>query len=398
MGRSMTVTTTGPRRRLAILQLSLGVALAGAQPAAARDSAWTLAATYTADVAGPVAGGASQAGRFLDNLMIEADLDLDKALGWSGASLHVSLLNNSGGAPNDIAGTLQGIDNIEVTRPRGKVYEAWLQQDLGRASVRAGLYDLNSEFYTTDAAGLLISPAFGIGSELAATGPNGPSIFPSTALAVRLKVTPSDTTYVQAAAINARAGVIGDPDGVDTEFDDGVLLAAEAGWTGRGKVALGAWRYTRDQDDILDLDAAGDPVRRTAAGAYLLVEQPLSGAPDDPRAVSGFLRLGVSDGDTTPFKGGGQAGLLVTQVFAGRPDSALSLGAAYGGLSDKFQQVLAGGGISPESSESTLELTYADKAGPRLTLQPSVQYVVHPGGDHDADPAVILALRVSIDL
>lgn len=127
----MTVTAIGGRLRFAILGLSLA-ALAGGRPALAQDSAWTLAATYTADVAGPVSGGASQAGKFLDNLMIEADLDLDKAAGWTGASAHVSLLNNAGGAPNDIAGTLQGIDNIEVSRPRGKVYEAWLQQDFGR--------------------------------------------------------------------------------------------------------------------------------------------------------------------------------------------------------------------------------------------------------------------------
>ena len=392
----MTVTAIGARR-LAILGMSLA-ALAVSRPALAQESAWTLAATYTADVAGPVSGGASQAGKFLDNLMIEADLDLDKAAGWTGASAHVSLLNNAGGAPNDIAGILQGINNIEVSRPRGKVYEAWLQQDFGRASVRAGLYDLNSEFYATDAAGLLIAPPFGIGSELAATGPNGPSIFPSTALALRLRLATSDTTYVQAVALNALAGDIGDPGGVDTEFDHGALLAAEAGWTGRGKVALGAWRYTKDQDDILDIDAAGDPVRRVAAGAYLLVEQPLNGAQGDLRAVAGFLRLGVSDGDTTSFKGGGQAGLLVTQVFAGRPDSALSLGVAYGGLSDKFQQTLAASGVAAAGSESTLELTYADKAAPRLTLQPSVQYVVHPGGDREADPAVVLILRVSIDL
>lgn len=392
----MTVTTMGARR-LALLSLGVGVAFLS-RPALAQDSAWTLAATYTADVAGPVSGGASQAGRFLDNLMIEGDLDLDKAVGWAGATAHVSLLNNAGGTPNDLVGTLQGINNIEVSRPRAKVYEAWLQQDIGRVSVRAGLYDLNSEFYTTDTAGLLIAPPFGIGSELAATGPNGPSIFPSTSLGLRVRIAPTDTTYLQAAAINAMAGVIGDPGGVDTDFDEGALLAAEAGWTGRGKVAAGLWRYTTDQDDLVDVDAAGDPAPRTAAGAYLLVEQPLRRAQGEVRAVAGFLRLGVSDGDTTPFKGGAQAGLLMTQVFGGRPDSALSLGVAYGGLSDKFQQTLAAGGLSAASSESTIEVTYADQVAPRLSLQPSLQYVVHPGGDRNAEAAVVLALRVSIDL
>ncbi|CAN5904439.1 hypothetical protein BH11PSE1_BH11PSE1_09680 [soil metagenome] len=48
---------------------------------------------------------------------------------------------------------MQGIENIEVTRPRAKIHEAWAQQAFGRVSVRAGLDALNSEFYTTDAAG-----------------------------------------------------------------------------------------------------------------------------------------------------------------------------------------------------------------------------------------------------
>ena len=102
------------------------------------------------------------------------------------------LLNNSSGMPNGDAGTAQGVDNIEVSRHRTRLFEAWVQQDFAgaAASVRAGLYDLNGEFYANDSAGLLIAPAFGISSELAATGANGPSVFPSTALAMRLKWSP----------------------------------------------------------------------------------------------------------------------------------------------------------------------------------------------------------------
>src|SRR5262249_4727374 len=151
-----------------------------------------------------------------------------------------------------------------------------------------GLYDLNSEFYQNDAASLLLAPAFGIGSELAATGPNGPSIFPSTALAVRASwsVTPHQT--LRAAAINASAGVLGDPGGVDTSFNDGALLIAE--WARRGDVTLkiGAWRYSEQQDDIRDVDAFGAPLKRGASGAYLSLEGPLWR--DGDRAAIGFLR------------------------------------------------------------------------------------------------------------
>ena len=64
--------------------------------------------------------------------------------------------------------------------------------------------------------------------------------------------------------------------------------------------------------------------RATARGVYLVMEYGLIGANDDPRQVTGFARVGLSDGLTTPFKAGWQAGLLVDHVFASRPASAFS--------------------------------------------------------------------------
>ena len=155
----------------------------------ARESTWTLEATYTADLIGPVAGDGPRRAVLLDNLDVVADLDLGRAMGWRGATLHGYLLSNQGGAPNDFAGTLQGVDNIEVGRQAVRLYELWVDAPVGEhLSILAGLYDLNSEFYATESAGLLIAPPFGIGSELASTGVNGPSIFPSTALALRVNL------------------------------------------------------------------------------------------------------------------------------------------------------------------------------------------------------------------
>jgi porin len=358
-----------------------------------KDKALDLSVSYSADVTGVVSGGIAKRGRLLDNLEIGADLDLDKAMGWKGATAHALVLNNSGGMPNEDAGTAQGIDNIEVSRPRLRLFEAWVQQSFAgdKASALVGLYDLNSEFYANDSAGLLIAPAFGIGSELAATGPNGPSIFPSTSLAVRLKWTPREDVYVQAAALNANAGVLGDPGGVDTSFDSGALVIAEAGWTGAGKIALGAWRYTDKQDDIRD------PAQRTAQGVYLLLERRLSAAGEDaPRQTTAFARLGLSDGDTTDFKGGWQAGLLIQHVFDSRPQSAFSIGVNQGYFSGKARANALDAGGALKRAESAIELTYADSFGP-LTLQPDLQYIKDPAGDAGVGHALVAALRVSLD-
>jgi porin len=379
---------------------ALGLAMLAGGPANAADagSPVTFEAIYRLDVLGPVQGGVKRRGSVLDDLGLVADVDLGQVIGWSGATLHGYLLSNNGEAPNDDAGTLQGVDNIEVTRQGLRLYELWVQAPLGeKTTVLAGLYDLNSEFYANDAAGLLIGPAFGIGSELAATGPNGPSIFPSTALAVRLNHDFS-AGYVRAAMVNARAGVPGDPDGVDLHFGDGALFIAEAGTTGRTSVSIGYWRYGARQDDILDVTPGGAPAQRTAQGAYLLGERVLVDGGEAGRTMRGFFRVGVSDGDTSPFKGGWQAGVLIDRALPGRPESQVSLGLQQGVLSSKMKAVTAAGGVDPASAESGLELALSDRVAPRLTLQPDLQVIFGAGGDAAADTEVVIGLRLTVDL
>jgi porin len=352
--------------------------------------------TYTADVIGALRGGAAHAGRYLDNLDLIGDLDLERAAGWRGATLHGYALNNSGGQPNAVVGTLEGVDNIEVSRARLRLYELWLEQNLGEASLKLGLYDLNSEFYVTDAAGLFISPPFGIGSEFASTGPNGPSIFPSTTLAVRFRYGGETGAYAQAAVLNADAGTIGDPHGLDMGLDHGALVVAEVGYNGPTRVALGAWRYTDKQDDLRDLDPFGAPVQRTAQGGYGILEHTFVDRPDGPR-LRGFLRVGASDGDTTPFEGGWQTGLFLERAWPGRPDSAAAIGLAQGLITAKHRTNGAAAGLDLGPSESRVEATYSDRIGP-VTLQPDVQFIHHPGGDRSAKDAVVAALRMSVSL
>lgn len=389
-------TTNRSINLVAVAALAIAAGGFAAQSARADDRAFKLSGSYTADLAGTVSGGLAKRGRVLDDLQVFGDLDLDKAVGWKGASAHFELLNNSGAMPNDDAGTLQGVDNIEVTRQRARLFEAWVEQGFGdKASIRAGLYDLNSEFYANDSAGLLLAPAFGIGSELAATGPNGPSIFPSTALAVRVRWTPNEHVYAQAAALNANAGVLGDPGGVRTSFDNGLLLIAEAGWQGRGKVAFGTWRYTDKQDDIRFLAPSGDPAPATAQGAYVLLERHLTGDVD-VRKTTAFARLGVSDGDTTAFRGGWQAGVLVEHVFESRLDSAFSIGVNQVFLSGKYRDNAIDAGLGLRRSESAIEVTYSDKIGP-VTIQPDLQYVKDPGADGGVGHALVAILRVGVE-
>lgn len=362
-------------------------------PARAQDDAagpLSIDIAYKGDIVG-VAAGDARGVRYLDNIDLLASLDLDRAVGWRGGTAFASLLNNLGGRPNDIAGTLQGVDNIEVAAPDLLLYQAWVQQSFAgdRLSVLVGKYDLNSEFYTTDAASHLIAPAFGIGSELAATGPNGPSIFPRTDLAIRLRAS-DERHYAQAVAIRAPRGTT----------DDGgrrsMLFVAEAGRQGIVSLTIGGWAYSRRQPRIIPPGVTTGPGEAAAHGVYASVEADLAGQAEQPGYWRAFARAGWSDGRTTPFAGGFQLGVTGQGIVPARPDSQLSIGVASADLSTPYRRANPGGEPALSGSEEMIELTYSDRVLPFLTLQPDVQYVRRPGGLRDANDAVVLGLRAIV--
>lgn len=337
--------------------LAASLALAASTPALADEAprAVELTGSYVADAVG-VVEGPRRGLRFVDLLRIDATADLDRIAGWQGARLVATFEAGTGAQPNLLAGTLEGIDNAEATLNRPRLFQAYLKQELGHggSNLKLGFIDLNAEFYATAASSLLLAPPFGIGSELAATGPNGPSIFPSTAPTVALTLVPARNTYLGLAVINAEARGIGDPGGPAPLLREGALLIGEAGW-----------------------------------GIYGLIEQPLGAA------VTAFLRGGISDGNTGPFSGSLQAGVLVAHVLPGRPDSRLSAGFHAGFLAAKYRANLAEAGDPQRPLESGWELAYHDRVAPWLTVQPDLQFVRTTERNAGSRDAVIATLRLT---
>lgn len=377
------------------LTVLLGLAgIAAAEPAVADEKPIDLAGELTVDAVSAVAGQGDRRVRAVTNLNLTSDLDGAALIGWRGMHAHVHVLDNRGARPNDSVATLQGVDNIEVPRAGLRLFEAWIEQDLGRgASLRAGLYDVNSEFYANDSAGLLLGPSFGIGSELAATGPNGPSIFPSSALAARLYVPLGQKSgYVRAGVINARASTLGDDQGVDFSFRDGVLLIVETG-VGEGKVrgSIGGWGYSHNPENIYETEADGSPRHKASYGAYAVLEADLRKG--EGRQLTGFLRVGFSDPHTTPYLGGFQTGFLLAPLFDGRDASQASLGISHAWTNNHFRAAIRSDGRRP-ANETAVELTMSDELIHGLTVQPDLQWIHHPGGELGTADAVVGVLRM----
>lgn len=380
------------------LCMALGGMLAVA-PAGAAEKPVELAATVTVDVVAAVQGAADHKTRALSNVDLTADLDLDAIAGWSGARAFVYVLDNHGLRPNDAVGTLEGVNNIEVTKAGTRLFEAWIEQDLSGlakgASLRIGLYDLNSEFYVTDSSGLLLGPPFGIGSEFASTGINGPSIFPSSALAARLYVPVGDDgAFVRVGVLDARAQTIGDPGGVDLRFGDGVLFAGEVGRSrGVTRVTFGAWGYSRGGLNASLAGPDGEPLRKPSYGGYGMIEHDVLNR--ETQKLTAFLRAGISSPYSSPFRGAMQAGVLLAPALKARPESLFSVGFHHAWTSRPFRRASRADGMVP-ANEFGVEATYADQLLPWLALQPDVQWVRHPGGDANAPSAIVLSLRTTV--
>ena len=255
------------------------------------------------------------------------------------------------------------VSNIDAGTRAARLYEAWIEQRLAgdRLSLKAGLYDLNSEFDTTESGGLFLNSSHGIGPDFSQTGENGPSIFPVTSLAFRAEYSLSENLLLRTAVLD---GVPGDPDrprrtAVKLSSDDGALLVAELNYLDeRAKVAVGSWRYTARFEDTLATAQAGEPVERKGnQGFYMLAERKLTREHLD-----------------------GTQGLALSRIRLG----------------SRYRRAAALAGEALGKGETNIELTYRTSLRPWLTLQPNLQYVISPGAVPGRRDALVLGIRTEL--
>lgn len=378
----------------------------GARTALA-DRGVNIEAIYKFDVMANIDGGINDGARGLDNLDVMFSFDGAKLFGGKGTSALIYLLNNNGGKPDAaLVGSAQGIDNIETPKATSKLYMAWLQQNFldDRLSFLGGLYDVNSEFYVTDSSGLFIHSTYGIGTDAAQSGLNGPSIFPFTAVAARVKIQPTPNVYLMAAVADGAPGSPDDLEGTQIEFKsgDGALFFTEAGFipggsAPNGKLALGAWAYSDKFPDQIDVDVNGNPLKERSQGVYMIGERKIfTPAGGEDKGLTIFGRFGVADDQVNQFDYAWSTGLVYTGLIPGRDAGQFGIAVSGAHNSDKFKAASAAAATPVNDAETAYELTYSDYVTPWLSLQPDVQYIVNPGTDPTLDNALVVGARAVV--
>ena len=386
------------------------------------DHGVTLTFTEQDEVKANVSGGLKQGATANGLTTLGAQIDTDKAFGWVGGTLNVSLLNIHGRALSpSYLGNIQGASGIEAS-PTTRLWEIWAQQSFadGLFDVKIGQQSLDQEFLASTNAAIFVNTMMGgpvvPSADLYAGGP----AYPLSSLGGRLRVNaPENVTFL--------AGVFGDnpPGGAfsndsqlrgtsrwgdNLHLHTGALFIAEAQYNRNVKapgdakapeglptsMKIGLYVDTAKFNDQqlaangtwLAANPSLSPAKVPGNSAfYALIDQGIwKAAPDSPRVLSVFLR-----GLTAPTKQNLidvslNGGLTLTAPLEGRDDDTVGLGFGYAHLSSRAQAydrdvAILNGNLTPvRSSETFIEATYQAQIAPWLQVQPDLQYVMSPGG------------------
>lgn len=393
---------------------------------------------YTVEVWGNTTGGLETGSVYTGLLDFGVNLDLEKAVGWQGASMSTTWLWLSGrDASEDLAGNFLTISNIAGFNTL-RLGELWFQQTFldEKISLRFGQLLADSEFVISDYAGTFINGTFGWPAFLYMNLPAGGPGYPMGTLGARLTLNPVDWFTFQSAVFQGnvydqnvnRHGFRWRLDG-----ENGFLFLneAQARWnhhdeeTGLpGQAKAGMWIQTGELADTL-----AESTNSGNYGWYFILDQMLYREPSaelpspagrskdgksvvDPKSGKSFKepirmeksdqglgwfgRLAFTKEDRNFLNFYFDAGLTYKGLIPTRDDDTLGIAFAYAQLGNTARNSLVDEGSVGVGAEMVLEVTYQAQITPWLVIQPDIQYIINPGGTQDLNNAFVIGGRAAI--
>jgi porin len=393
---------------------------------------------YTAEVWGNTTGGIKDGTVYTGLLDFGANLDLEKAIGWQGASVSTTWLWLSGrDASEDLVGNFLTISNIAGFNTL-RVMELWFQQNLldDKISLRLGQLTADSEFVISDYAGTFINGTFGWPAFMYMNLPAGGPGYPMGTLGARLAVTPVDWFTFQSAVFQGnvydqnvnRHGFRWRLDGENgflflneaqarwnhRDEETGLPGQAKAGmWIQTGQLAdtLAAstnsgnygWHFILDQMIYREPSAELPPPTGKSKDGKSVVDskggksfkEPVKMEKSD-QGLGFFGRIAFTKEDRNFLNFYFDTGLTYKGLIPTRDNDTIGIAFAYAQLGNTAQNSLIDEGSVGVGAEMVLEATYQAQITPWLIIQPDIQYIINPGGTQDLGNAFVIGGRAAI--
>jgi porin len=383
------------------------------------DEGITFNVQYAAEVWSNVTGGESTGTVYTGLMTLQGNVDLQKLLGWQGASVSTRWYWLSG---QDISATNLGNNIFTVSNiagfPTFRMSELWFQQTFmnDRISIRMGQLAADSQFGVSTYETVFLNGTFAWSPDLYTNIPNGGPAYPMGAPGVQLALTPLTWLTYQGAVFQGnvfaqnvnRHGFrwhLSPSNGYFSIHELNFSMNQGTESSGLpGTFKIGGW-----------FDTAADPdASSTQAwnyGLYFIADQMLYRVPQ-PGSVSViannakqtaapsltdkglgiFAYIGLAPRNSSVINFYVDGGLNYKGLFPTRDNDVLGVGFAYGHLNNNPQ---GNEGSSNPGYEMVLEATYQIMLNPWLSLQPDVQYVIQ-ASSVDIPNALILGAHATV--
>ena len=401
----------------------------------------TFSMTYVNNIAGNPTGGLDQGFTYTDNIAFGVKLDLEKTIGWNGATLTVAATDRNGVSlsQNYIGNqfTVQQVYGGQTIILTDLFLEQKFLDD--KVAIKAGRFSSGDDFASSPLYWLYMNN--GIDGNPQALPVNGSfSAYPWATWASRLRVD-LNPEWV------ARVGLYQVSDktfnwslhGVNFSFEpgDGVMAVSQISWNpeffkrpvttsaaAQAKAAVtpsgGKVVFDENKNPVTDLEEMrGLPGHYWFGGYWSSWEYPQFGQSSTATNAYGFYCH--ADQMVYQESGGSSQGLILWTALVLSPQESISkvpfqwnggityqgllpgrnldntvFGLAYGSFSDDYSSAGEAYQGDPASFEMALEWGYRVQMSEFFYVQPNLQYIVQPGGTGSIPNALVLGAQIGV--
>ena len=376
---------------------------------------------------GNTVGGLKRGAVATGLIQLATAVDLEKLMQWKGASFYSRWACITGQDPGTtLTGDLFGVSNIAGLDTFRNI-ELWGQQNFleDKISIRAGQIVADSEFAISDYAALFINNTFGWPAFLFLSVPNGGPAYPMGAPGIRVKLQPTESFSLKAAVFQGVYAQTVNTHGFYWDFnqEDGLFYIGEAAYRYKcsdlpGQVKAGAWGSSGSFINQANPSNSFD----NDYGIYGIIDQMLYRQPaasdknvaedkkvmpsgDDKKVVEpasdlglgAFARVAFEPADRNLMTFYFDTGFNYKGLLPKRESDVFGVAMTYGAMSSSgINNIQQSQGTAPALMNMIFEMTYQAQITPFLSIQPNIQYIIHPGTVQNLPNALVLGIRASV--
>jgi porin len=349
-------------------------------------SVFTTEASYTGDICTNMIGGIKTGIKYLGMANLKIGFDTQQARLWKGGTLFVNgAVTHGQSATELLIGDFQTVSNIDAG-DRIYLHEFWYKQQYKSFEITFGLQDLNIEFASSNNGSMFINSSFGIPPVISDNIPA--PIFPLTALGITTKIRITDKILLSAAIY----------DGSPTSFEhniyntnwklcteDGSLILGQLDWSTellqlQGTYKAGYYFHTGLNETNTETGETTEVFAKNY-GVYFIADQTIWENANNNHSIGVFAQLALSPANINNHNYYFGGGINYSGISKKQHEDALGIAFACAGFDKSYKQ-----------NETTIEAYYKKQISENFSIQPDLQYVIHPAGTDEVLPNALVGL------